>query len=227
MDFKILIADSNTEATLGLKGIFKTKGYIIYTATNGDEAYKIATNELIHLIITEINLPGLDGFSLCKTLRAEGFINPIVFLTDKESETSAILGLEIGAQDYIRKSLKINEVIARVELQLKTLLSKAANKKVMIKDLEVDIERRTVTYRGKINELTTKEFQVFYKLAQSPKKVFSREELLTGIWGHSSSSNTRTLDIHIGYLRKKIEEEPNRPKLFRTIRGVGYCLEID
>lgn len=227
MDFRILITDSDAEVVASLESVFKAKGYIVYIATNGQEAYKIATNELIHLIITEVNLPDLDGFSLCKTLRAEGFTNPIIFLTDKESETYAIIGLEIGAQDYIRKPLKINEVIARVELQLKTHAVKEVNKKIKLKDLEVDIERRTVTYRGKVNELTPKEFQVLYKLVQSPKKVFSRKELLAGIWGINSLASTRTLDIHIGYLRKKIEEEPNRPKLFRTLRGVGYYLEVD
>ena len=227
MDFRILIADGDTEVVASLESIFKAKGYIVYTATNGQEAYKIATSELIHLIVTEVNLSDLDGFSLCKTLRAEGFINPIIFLTDKESETYAIIGFEIGAQDYIRKPLKINEVIARVELQLKIHVAKEVNKKIKLKDLEVDIERRTVTYRGKVNELTPKEFQILYKLVQSPKKVFSRKELLAGIWGINSLASTRTLDIHIGYLRKKIEEEPNRPKLFRTLRGVGYYLEVD
>ncbi len=227
MDFRILIADSDAEVVSSLESVFKAKGYIVYTATNGQEAYKTATNELIHLIITEVNLPDLDGFTLCKTLRTEGFANPIIFLTNKESETYAIIGLEIGAQDYIRKPLKINEVIARVELQLKTHVAKEVNKKIKLKDLEVDIERRTVTYRGKVNELTPKEFQVLYKLVQSPKKVFSRKELLNGIWGINSLASTRTLDIHIGYLRKKIEEEPNRPKLFRTLRGVGYYLEVD
>ncbi len=229
MDLKILVVDSDTEVTSSLEKALLTKGYKVRIACNGEEALKITESELVHLVITEVNLPELDGFSLCKTLRAQGFSSPIIFLTDKESEIYAVIGLEIGAQDYIRKTpLKINEVLARAELQLKVYLSKGTNRTIKIKNLEIDLERRTVVYAGKTKELTPKEFQILCKLAQFPKKVFSREELLTEIWGFPHAiKNTRTLDIHIGYLRKKIEEEPKRPKLFRTVRGVGYYLEIE
>ncbi len=226
MGFTVLIVDSDTEITSSLKNVLEVKGYEIFVAHNGQEAYEITTKKFIHLIITEVNLPDLDGFSLCKNLRAEGFLNPIIFLTDKEPEIYAVIGLEIGAQDYIRKPLKINEVIARVELQLKNHLKTVINRKIKVRDIEIDLERRMVTYNGKIKELTLKEFQVLCKLAQFPKKVFTREELLTDIWGFHSPAGTRTLDIHIGYLRKKMEEEPNRPKLFKTVRGVGYYLDV-
>ena len=227
MNFTILIADKDTEVTESLKNVLSAKGYKVYIAHNGQEAYQTTLKEYVHLIITEVDLPELDGFSLCKNLRAEGFLNPIIFLTEKEPEIYAVIGLEIGAQDYIRKPLKINEVIARAELQLKNYLTTAVNKKIKVKDMEIDLERRVVTYHGKIKELTLKEFQILCKLAQSPQKVFSREELLTEVWGFNHpTKNTRTLDIHIGYLRKKMEIEPNRPKLFKTVRGIGYYLDV-
>ncbi len=226
MDFTILITDADSEITSGLEEVLKAKGYKVLIARSGEQAYRIIKDELIHLVVMEVHLPDMEGFSLCKNLRAEGFTSPIIFLSDKESEIYAVIGLEIGAQDYIRKPFKINEVIARVELQLKNYIIKAVNKKIKIKDLEIDLERRIVTYNGRVKELTPKEFQILCKLAQCPQKVFSREELLSEIWGYDFVTNTRTLDIHIGYLRKKIEDEPHRPRLFRTVRGVGYYLEI-
>ena len=226
MEFSILIVDSDVEVIESLKNILNAKGYKIHVAHNGQEAYQITTKEYINLIITEVDMPTLDGFSLCKTLRAEGFLNPIIFLTDKEAEIYAVIGLEIGGQDYIRKPLKINEVIARIELQLKNHLTKSVSKKIKVRDIEIDLERRLVTCNGKVKELTLKEFQVLCKLAQFPNKVFSREELLAEVWGFHNPTSTRTLDIHIGYLRKKMEVEPNRPKLFKTVRGVGYYLDV-
>ena len=226
MDFKILITDSDAEVILELEGILKAKGYKVCIARSGEEACKIIKNEVIHLVIMEVHLSDMEGFALCKSLRVEGFNSPIIFLTNKDSEFYAVIGFEMGAQDYIRKPLKINEVIARVELQLKNQLTKIVNKKIKVKDLEIDLERRIVTYNGKVKELTSKELQILSKLAQNPQKVFSREELLSEIWGYGFAANTRTLDIHIGYLRKKIEDEPHRPKLFRTVRGIGYYLEV-
>lgn len=227
MNFKILIADNDENVIRKLKDLLTLKGYTVRVASSGSEVLKISNDEIIHLIITEVNLPDVNGLSLCKDLRVNGFTHPILFFTDNTSDTYPLIALEIGAQDYIKKTSNINELIARVDLQLKSQFKREISKKFKIKDLEIDLERRTVTLNGKVKELAPKEFQIFFKLAQSPKKVFSREELLLDIWGFSSAINTRTLDIHIGYLRKKIEDDPTRPKLFRTVRGVGYCLEID
>ena len=195
-------------------------------AKNGRVGLELALKEKPDLIVLEVSLPELDGFSVCKSLRSQGYSNPIIFLTNKTSEIDVIIGLELGAQDYIRKPLQINELLARIEVNLKKNHEENA-KKILVKDLEIDLEKRKVRHKGEIRDLTQKEFQLLYALAKSPNKVFSRNELLTNVWGWAQYGQTRTVDIHIGYLRKKFEDNPHRPTIFQTIRGVGYTFNTE
>lgn|SRR3989338_167169 len=227
MTAKILVVDEDENIYLQLQNSLLRNTYEILSAKSGKEGLELALKESPVLIILEANLADLDGFSVCKLLRAEDYKNPIVFLTNKTSEIDAVIGLELGAQDYVRKPLQIKELIARIEVQLKKNNENNGNRKINVNDLEIDLERRKVKHKGELKELTHKEFQLLYALAQCPNKVFSRNELLNNVWGWAQFGQTRTVDIHIGYLRKKFEENPRRPKLLQTIRGIGYTLNSE
>ncbi len=226
MNARILIVDDDDTVLAQIETAFSRSGYSIINTKNGKAGLELALKEKPDLIILEVSLPELDGFSVCKSLRSEGYTNPIIFLTKKISEIDAVIGLELGAQDYIRKPFQVNELLARVEVNLKKSREENA-KKIVVNDLEIDLEKRKVRHRGEIRELTQKEFQLLYALAKCPNKVFSRNELLTNVWGWAQYGQTRTVDIHIGYLRKKFEENPRKPTIFQTIRGVGYTLNTE
>ena len=226
MNAKILVVDDDDSVLAQIENAFLRSGYSLITAKNGKAGLELALKERPDLIILEVSLPELDGFSVCKSLRADGYNNPIIFLTKKISEIDVVIGLELGAQDYIRKPLQINELLARIEVNLKKSNEENA-KKILLKDLEIDLERRKVKHKGEVRELTQKEFQLLYALAKCPNKVFSRNELLTNVWGWAHYGQTRTVDIHIGYLRKKFEDNPRKPTIFQTIRGIGYTLNTE
>lgn len=226
MNARILVIDDDDTVLAQIETTFSRSGYSIMNAKNGKTGLELALKEKPDLIVLEVSIPELDGFSVCKSLRSQGYTNPIIFLTKKVSEIDAVIGLELGAQDYIRKPFQVNELLARVEVNLKKSREENA-KKIIVKDLEIDLEKRKVRHRGEIRELTQKEFQLLYALAKCPNKVFSRNELLTNVWGWAQYGQTRTVDIHIGYLRKKFEENPRRPIIFQTIRGVGYTLNTE
>ena len=226
MNARILVVDDDDTVLAQIENAFSRSGYFIINAKDGKAGLELALKEKPDLIVLEVLLPELDGFSVCKSLRSQGYANPIIFLTKKISEIDAVIGLELGAQDYIRKPFQVNELLARVEVNLKKSREENA-KKIMVKDLEIDLEKRKVRHRGEVRELTQKEFQLLYALAKCPNKVFSRNELLTNVWGWAQYGQTRTVDIHIGYLRKKFEENPRKPTIFQTIRGVGYTLNTE
>lgn len=223
---KILIADEDEDIVSKLKDCLTLRHYEVFIAKNGKEAFTLATKEPIDLIILEVSLSELDGFSVCRLLRTEGVKTPIIFLTNKTSEISAVIGLELGAQDYIRKPVQIRELLTRIDIQL--MKNKVdIQRKIAVNDLEIDIDMRQVKRKGQVKELTNKEFQLLHALAKCPNKVFERNELLNQIWGYSRGTKTRTLDLHMGYLRRKLEENPRRPNLLKTIRGVGYYLSCE
>lgn len=226
MNAKILVVDDDDSVLAQIENAFSRSGYSLITAKTGKLGLELALKEKPDLVVLEVSLPELDGFAVCKSLRAEGYSNPIIFLTKKIAEIDAVIGLELGAQDYMRKPLQINELLARIEVNLKKN-NEENLKKIVVKDLEIDLERRKVRHKGEVRELTQKEFQLLYALAKCPNKVFSRNELLTNVWGWAQYGQTRTVDIHIGYLRKKFEDNPRKPAIFQTIRGVGYTLNTE
>ena len=226
MNARILVVDDDDSVLTPIENAFSRHGYSLLKAKDGKAGLEIALKEKPDLIVLEVSLPELDGFSVCKSLRSEGYTNPIIFLTKRVSEIDAVIGLELGAQDYIRKPLQINELLARIEVNLRKN-NEENSKRIVVKDLEIDLEKRKVKHKGETRELTQKEFQLLYALAKCPNKVFSRNELLTNVWGWAQYGQTRTVDIHIGYLRKKFEDNPRRPMLLQTIRGIGYTLNTE
>lgn len=227
MSTKILVVDEDDSVQVQLHDLLSKNGYEPISAKKGKEGFELALKQNPSLIILEACLSDLDGFSVCKLLRSEGYKNPIIFLTNKTSEIDAVIGLELGAQDYMRKPLQAKELLVRIEVQLNKNQNNNSNKKITVLDLEIDLERRKVRHKGEVKELTHKEFQLLYALAQCPNKVFSRNELLNDVWGWAQFGQTRTVDIHIGYLRKKFEENPRKPRMLQTIRGVGYTLNSE
>ena len=220
---KILIADQDKEFVLPLINLLSSNDYKVLHVNNGKDALNIAMNEELDLVILEVSLPELDGFSVCRLLRAEETKIPVIFLTNNVSDIHAVIGFELGAQDYIRKSIQMRELIARINAHFKKNQT-YLQKKILLQELEIDIEQRQVKYKGQIKDLTNKEFQLLYTLASCPNKVFERKELLNKVWKYPVDLETRTVDLHIGYLRKKLEDSSKRPALFKTIRGVGYYL---
>ena len=227
MNAKILIVDGDDLVHAQIENALSKNGYVFLNSKDGKEGLDLALKEKPDLVVLEATLPTLDGFSVCKSLRSEGFKNPIIFLTNKISEIDAVIGFELGAQDYIRKPFQTKELMVRIDAQLKKNQNEEPNKIIVVKDLEIDLERRKVRYRGETKDLTHKEFQLLYALARFPNKVFSRNELLNDVWGWSQFGQTRTVDIHVGYLRKKFEENPRKPRLLQTIRGIGYTLNTE
>ena len=226
MNAQILVIDEDDYVKAQLENAFSKNGYSLISASDGRNGLELARREKPDLIILEVNLPQLDGFSVCKSLRSEGYKNPIIFLTNKASEIDAVIGLELGAQDYVRKPLQANEILARVEVNLHRK-TQENSKNIVVKDLEIDLEKRRVKFKGNLRDLTQKEFDLLYALAKNPNKVFSRNELLSNVWGWTQYGKTRTVDIHIGYLRKKFEENPRKPRMLQTIRGIGYTLNTE
>lgn len=223
MSSRILLVEPNeVECTFITSELIK-KDFEVQFAKDGLRAYNLAKNVTYDLIIMEVELPNLDGFTLCKKLRSEEINTPIIFLSNLISEINAVIGLELGAQDYIRKPFSTSELIVRIN-NLISESKKSYKRKIEVGSLIINTEQRKIFCKGRQKNLSKKEFDLIKLLANSPGKVFSRDELLKEVWGKDEVDCTRTIDAHIGFLRKKIEENPKRPRLLKTVRNFGYCL---
>ena len=225
---KILIVEDDRNLLDTLKYNLRKEGYNAVAAFDGAEALDVARREKPDLIILDIMLPKLSGFEVCRILRKEMTI-PILMLTAKDEEVDKIVGLEIGADDYMIKPFSVRELLARLGAMLRRAdISKqpASEKRILkIGDLEVDIGRHQALYRGSRLSLTPKEYDLLAFLAANEGLVFSREQLLEKVWGYDYAGDTRTVDVHIRWLRQKIEGDPAKPEHLVTVRGAGYKLE--
>ena len=180
------------------------------------------------LIILDLKLPGLEGLEVCKRLRARGRYTPILMLTSKSSELDRVLGLEVGADDYLTKPFSVMELTARVKALFRRveMLSKkeegAQAKLLQAREMTIDIERHAVTVRGQGIELTAREFDLLVHFARHPGRVYTREQLLDQVWGYQHSGYDHTVNSHINRLRSKIERDPQNPEYIHTVWGVGY-----
>lgn len=226
-DDKILIVEDDRNLLDAIKYNLRREGYEVVMATDGSEALEVARREKPDLIILDIMLPKINGFDVCRILRKEMTV-PILMLTAKAEETDKIVGLEIGADDYVTKPFSLRELLARIRAMLrraKMVETQPQGALLKVGDIEVDIARHRITVSGKIVELTPKEFDLLAFLARNRGLVFSREQLLEKVWGYDYAGDTRTVDVHIRWLRQKIEPDPGRPKYLITVRGAGYKLE--
>jgi two-component system OmpR family response regulator len=226
---KVLIVEDDANLLETLKYNLRKEGYEIVTASDGEAALEVARREKPDLIVLDIMLPKLSGFEVCRILRKEMTV-PILMLTAKADETDKIVGLEIGADDYMTKPFSMREFLARVRAMLRRTKMAAAptegeTASLKIGDLDVDIARHKASLSGAVLELAPKEFDLLAFLARNKGLVFSREQLLEKVWGYDYAGDSRTVDVHIRWLRQKIEVDPAQPKYLITVRGTGYKLE--
>jgi DNA-binding response OmpR family regulator len=203
----------------------RKEGYDVIPALDGREALERLRDNNFDLVVLDLMLPRMDGFDVCRAIRSRSTV-PIIMLTAKTEETDKVLGLELGADDYITKPFSVREFRSRV----KAVLRRAAlaqpeaqfEEPIEAGELSIDFEKRSVVVRGESVRLTYVEFEIIAALARAPGRVFSRTMLLERVWGDASYRDPRTIDVHIRHLREKLEEEPKTPELILTVRGVGY-----
>jgi DNA-binding response OmpR family regulator len=226
---KILIVEDDPNLLESLAYNLRNEGYDVVTADDGAEALDVARREKPNLVILDLMLPKMSGFEVCRVLRKETTV-PILMLTAKVEETDKIVGLEIGADDYMTKPFSLRELLARVRAILRRAKMVQArpgteNEPLKISEIEVDTARHRAS-KGPIElELTPKEFDLLAFLARNKGFVFSRDKLLEKVWGYDFAGDTRTVDVHIRWLREKIEDNPKEPRILLTVRGAGYKLE--
>lgn len=230
---KVILAVDDEEHILELLVYnLESNGFRVLTADSGEAGLEILKKEAVDLVLLDIMLPGIDGMEMLKRIRKNPDTAelPVIMLTAKSEEINKVLGLEVGADDYISKPFGIYELMARVKAVLRrSERSKAvvtaeedADEIISIDKIVINNTTHEVTVDGKTVELALKEFELLYVMAKHRTKVFSRETLLDKIWGYEYAGETRTVDVHIRNLRKKIEEDDNKPKYIKTVRGVGY-----
>jgi len=226
---KILIVEDDRNLMATLKYNLLKESYDVITAVDGAQAIEIARSEKPELIVLDVMLPKLSGFEVCRILRKEMTV-PILMLTAKTEEVDKIVGLEIGADDYMTKPFSMRELLARVRAMLRRadmsgLQPAGEQNNLKIGGLEIDTGRHQAFYGGSSLDLTPKEYDLLAFLARNKGFVFSREQLLEKVWGYDYTGDTRTVDVHIRWLRQKIETDPSHPRILLTVRGAGYKLE--
>ncbi len=226
MSKRVLVVDDEKLIVKGIRFSLEQDGMEVVCAYDGEEALEIAKSQKFDIILLDVMLPGLSGFEVCQQIREFSDV-PIVMLTAKGEDMDKILGLEYGADDYITKPFNILEVKARIKAIMRRTATKETVKPVdeaVIKrgDMTIDREGRRVYIEEKEINLTAKEFDVLELLLLNPNKVYSREKLLTLVWGEDYPGDVRTVDVHIRRLREKIEKNPSEPRYVHTKWGVGY-----
>lgn len=234
MNKKILVVDDEPHIQELLKYNLERENYNVILAETGKEALK-ALNKETNAVILDLMLPDADGLDILKNIRTNEELKniPVIVLTAKGDEFDKVLGLELGADDYISKPFSVRELIARVKALLRrtkdSLIDLDSSDKIIIKfdDIEINEVNRTVIKNNKVIDMTLKEFELLKLLLKNKGKVFTRDELLEKIWGYDYIGETRTVDVHIRQLRKKIEYDDSNPLYIKTVRGIGYKFRED
>ncbi len=223
MGNRVLVVDDEKLIVKGIKFSLEQDGMVVDCAYDGEEAVNLARQTEYDVVLLDVMLPVYDGFEVLSRIR-EFSSMPIIMLTAKGDDIDKILGLEYGADDYITKPFNILEVKARIKaiIRRSTKVKPVESKKIIKDEMVLDIEGRNVTIAGKEINLTAKEFDLLEILATNPNKVYSREKLLSEVWGYEYPGDVRTVDVHIRRLREKIEANPSEPKYVFTKWGVGY-----
>jgi DNA-binding response OmpR family regulator len=224
---RILLVDDEQSIQTLLSYPLRKEGYDVVQATDGRQALDRFDEQMFDLVILDLMLPKVDGLEVCRQLRSRSPV-PIIMLTAKSDEIDKVVGLELGADDYITKPFSLREFSSRIKAALRRAeMSKDAElsqeeSPLEIRDLRIDFAKRSVRVRGRDVELTFVEFEILSALARAPGRVFTRDMLLARIWGDSAYRDPRTIDVHIRHLREKIEADPKEPEYLFTVRGVGY-----
>jgi len=224
---RILVVEDEAAVARGLIYALESEGFQTQWVTRGQDALQAVRSEHPQLILLDIRLPDLSGFDVCKQLRSSGEKMPILMLTARDEEVDRILGLELGADDYILKPYSLREVISRIRAHLRRAYGEFATggpaPQLVFDELELDLERLTVQKNGEKVLLTPTEFRLLRLLATNPGHPFSRGEIIDHLWGYAGEiENQRTIDVHVRHLRQKLELDPAHPRWIQTVRGVGY-----
>ncbi|MCI0698673.1 response regulator transcription factor [candidate division KSB1 bacterium] len=220
---KILIIEDEDRILMGLEDDLRFEGYDVASAKDGLQGLTMAKEKAYDLIILDLMLPKLNGFEVCKQLRQAGIATPILMLTAKSQEVDKVLGLELGADDYVTKPFSPRELLARVKALLRRTQSNLSTSALFhFGDFEIDFKKYEARKSGRQFHLTALEFDLLRLFIQHPNEVLSRDFILDKIWGEEVYVNNRTVDTHVAQLRKKIEDDPANPKYIVGVRGVGY-----
>ena len=221
----ILLVDDEDSVQKLLTYPLERDGFRVVQARDGEQALRLFGDQQVDIVVLDLMLPKVDGLEVCKRLRADSDV-PIIMLTARGEELDKVLGLELGADDYITKPFSVHEFRSRVKAVLRRAALVRADETLEEPlergELRIDFEKRQVEVRGEPARLTYVEFEILATLARAPGRVFSRTQLLERVWGDASYRDPRTVDVHIRHLREKLEHDPKHPELIFTVRGVGY-----
>ncbi|WEG13908.1 response regulator transcription factor [Pullulanibacillus sp. KACC 23026] len=230
---RILAVDDEPSILTLLSFNLERAGFQVLQSANGREALDIARTEALDLVILDVMLPEMDGLEVCRELRQEKSTLPVMMLTAKDDEFDKVLGLELGADDYMTKPFSPRELVARVKALLRrSQLSEPAAEvaaspvqQLTVGDLVIDPSNYEATFKGELMTLTPKEFELLYYLVKNSNKVLTRDQLLSSVWQYDFAGDTRIVDVHVSHLREKIEDDTRHPKYIITVRGLGYKFE--
>ncbi len=217
----ILIIEDDPTMLIGLKDNFEFKGYKVITAADGEKGLKAALNAKADLIILDIMLPKINGYEICRLIREQKLSTPIIMLTAKGEESDVVLGLNLGADDYVTKPFSINELLARAAAFLRRA-KKETQDTYEFGNLRLDLSARRLTRKGREIELSPKEFNLLEYFVKKPGRALTRDEILNAVWGYDCIVTSRSIDRFVTTLRNKIEPEPAKPMFIHTIRQIGY-----
>jgi len=220
---KILIVEDEPNMVAGLRDNFEYEGYTVITALDGVEGLQRALDESPDLVVLDVMMPRMSGLEVCKQLRAKRGSIPIIMLTARGQEVDKVVGLELGADDYVTKPFSIRELLARVKAVLRrTAVVPKDMDQHSFADVEVDLKRCRVLKSGKVIDVSSKEFELLKYFICHSGEILSRDRLLEEVWGYENYPTTRTVDTHLVRLRQKLEPDPEQPQYFLTVHGTGY-----
>lgn len=220
----VLIIEDDSTMLIGLKDNFEFKGYKVLTAADGERGLKAALNSKPDLIILDIMLPKINGYEICRLIREQKLTMPIIMLTAKGEESDIVLGLNLGADDYVTKPFSIKELLARAAAFLRRT-RKEVQDVYEFGSFRLDTSARRLTRKGKEIELSPKEFNLLEYFVKKPGRALTRDEILNAVWGYDCVVTSRSIDRFVTTLREKIEPDPSRPVFIHTIRQIGYRFE--
>ncbi len=222
---RIVVIEDDLAILRGVRDNLAYDGYEVLTATDGEEGYRLIREESPDLVILDLMLPILNGYEVCRRVRAEGITTPILMLTARSEEMDRVIGLDLGADDYVTKPFSLPELLARVRAILRrTKAETALPDELRFADVDVDFQRYEARKAGEPLQMSRKEFGVLRALAAREGKVVTREELLDEVWDYDQYPTTRTVDNHIASIRAKVEDDASNPVYLLTVHGVGYKL---
>ncbi|NLW90404.1 MAG: response regulator transcription factor [Syntrophomonadaceae bacterium] len=229
MQGKILVVDDEESLVRLISYNLNKEGFVTLPAYDGDQALRLVKEENPDLIILDLMLPGKDGLEVCRRLRSDRISTPVIMLTARDEEVDKIVGLELGADDYVTKPFSVRELCARVKAVLRrgreTPEREGQEREIAVGSFVLRPDSYQIYYKEKLLDLTLKEFELLSLLLRNNGRVLKRDYLLEVIWNFSDSANTRVLDVHISKLRDKIEEDSKNPRYIKTVRGLGYKFE--